>query len=145
MNPYGWMLRDRRNHMQSYGLYRWSAIAAMTPVATDVWARSIGVEIDSNQAVKGIDQRNRISAPLFSGPSHVSDVGHIGRELHDHWNRRDFLHPGRDHGRVLRHLPDRSAHSPLRHAVRASEVKLQQIGPGILRAAHNVVPCLTLG
>ena len=76
---------------------------------------------------------------------HVSHVSHIGCELHNHGNGCDFLHPGRDHRRVLRHLSDGSTHAPFRHSVRASKIEFHQIGAGILRATHDVMPGLASG
>src|SRR5690348_6248028 len=105
--------------MERDGLYRWPAIASMAAIAADVWPRSEAVEVDANQTVERVDQRDRIRATLLCGMRHVSNVGYVGCELYDHWNRCDFLHPRRDHGRVLRYLADCCAHTTFRHAVRA--------------------------
>ena len=50
------MFGDRRDHVQGDGLDRGSAIAAMAGIATDVWPGSEAVEVDSHEAVEGVDQ-----------------------------------------------------------------------------------------
>src|SRR5262249_10101921 len=111
------MFGDRRDHVQSDRLYGWATITSVTAVAPNVWSRWVGIEAHSNEAVEGVDQGHSIRATLPRGVSHVSNVCHIGSELHDYRNGRNLLHPHRDHGRVLRYLSHSSAHAALRHAM----------------------------
>ena len=86
------------------------------------------------------------SAPPRSAASgDGSNVGHVGRELDDHRNLADFLHPRRDHLRVFGHLADGRAHAALTHAVRAAEIQFERIRAGIFGATHHLVPGFALG
>ena len=41
-------------------------------------------------------------------------------------------------------LPDRRAHPALAHAVRAAEVELEAVGPGVLGAGDDLLPFLAV-
>src|SRR5262249_36757384 len=102
-------------------------------------------EIDADETVKRVDQRNRVCAAGFGRARHVSNVSDIRCQLYDYRRTRDLLDPAGDHRRIFRHLPHGGAHAALGHAVRASEVQFQHVGAGVLGAAHDVMPHLALG
>jgi len=99
-----------------------------------------GRQVDAHDRVDRIDQRQRIGAPFDGRARDVRDIGDVGRELHDHRNRGDFLHPFDDLAGVIGHLTHRAAHAALAHPVRAAEVQLDPVGAGVFRLLHHLVP-----
>ena len=69
------------NQVESDGLDRWAAVAAVRTAAGHVGLRSEGTEVHSHDGVDGIDQRQAVRSAPLSGTPDVADLGDVGCEL----------------------------------------------------------------
>src|SRR5262249_23748292 len=107
---------------------RGPTVSAVAAVSGDARSWSERIEINSDQAVEGVDQRNGIRPAGLRRDRHMGDVCDIGCELHDHRSAPDLFHPTGNQSGVLGNLADRGSHSALRHSMWTAEVQLQHVG-----------------
>src|SRR5690606_17278092 len=131
---------DLRHHIQRDGLYRRSAIPAMGAFAVDRGFRRERVEIDRSDRRDGVDERNRIRPALLGRARGITDVGDIGRQLHDHRHACVVLAPAHDHFDVFGHLAYGRTHAALAHSMRATEVELDAVTFGFLHRGQDRLP-----
>ena len=130
------------DHVQRDGLHRRAAVAAVRRQVANARLEREAVDVDADDALDGVDERNAVRAAALGGQPVRHDVRHVRRELHQHGHRRVVDGPRRDALVDLRLLPHGRAHAALAHAVRAAEVQLQAVGTRVHSALDDVLPLL---
>ena len=128
------------HHVQRDGLHRRAAIAAVAALAVDHREGREGIQIDIGDRFDRVDQRHGIGPAAMRRDCRRQDRGDVGRQLHDAGHAAVLLDPACHHFDVFGHLPHRAAHAAFGHAMRAAEVQLYPVSPGILDARQDVFP-----
>src|SRR5690606_6413983 len=131
-----------REHVQRDRLHRRAGVAAVAALAADVRTQLERVEVDADDRVDRVYERQAVGPPGDRGARRLGDVGDVRRQLDDHGDLRDVGDPARDQRAVLGDLPQRGAHAALRHAVRTAVVQLDRVGAGVLDLEDDVAPRL---
>ncbi len=123
---------DLGHHVQRHRTHRRTAIAAMGALAIDGRRRRHLVEIDRDQRIDRVDQRDAIGAAGLRGLGRPQDVGDVGRQLDQNGHARRVLHPARHLLHHLGHLAHGRAHAAFAHAVRTAEIEFDAVAAGFL-------------
>ena len=132
-------------HVERDGLHGGASVTAVATFATDVGSNFQRLEIDADDGVDGVDQRDGIGTGGYRSARGHHNIGNIRRELHDDGNFGDFHDPAGDLFAIFGNLANGAAHAAFTHAVRAAIVEFDAVRAGILNAANDVVPDFRFG
>ena len=134
--------RDLRDHVERNGFDRLTAIAAVCSHAVCRRIHCEGLVVDAHDGIDRVDEGHGVRAPVFCCFGGRQDIGDVWSEFDDDGDGCRGLGPFRSHLYVFRHLAYCGTHAALGHAVRATEVEFDCVGPGVLDHGHVLRPDL---
>ena len=116
----------RGKHVQRDWFYRRTGVAAMSAFASDVGRDFERVQVDADNRIQRVDQRERIGSGRDGRARGLTIFVMFGVKLDDDGNlARTSMTQRSDLLAVFRHLAHGGAHAALAHAVRAAIVRVR--------------------